>query len=497
MFTVFLVGTAGLVGLSVFVPPLFANGHVSEIHIPPILKGDISIRLETVAEGLTAPNWGTFAPGDTRHLFVSDQSGILWAIDLKSKKKDKKFVFLDVRDRLIELGAGGPNTYDERGLLGIAFHSKYRRNGLFYTYTSEPAGHKRADFSTMSPGEEPDHQNVITEWEARDPKNPRAGILTKRARVLMRIDQPQLNHNGGALNFGPDGMLYISLGDGGFEDDQGVGHGETGNSQDPSNILGTVLRINPTGSNSSNGRYGIPKDNPFVKDPGKLDEIFAYGFRNPFRFSFDMPTGRLYLADVGQHDVEEVDVVVSGGNYGWNLKEGSFFFDPEGEDEPGHATEEDEGRIPPGLPLIDPIAEYQGHQDGHAIIGGFVYRGSKIPKLVGQYVFGDYSSHINETFTEFDHGRLFHQEFEHLSGQVGHTQDIAEFQVIGQEDIGIVLLGMGQDACGELYALGNGPGIPFGNTGVVLKIVNGESHHTSHDSDDSDDDDCKTENDDG
>ena len=108
---------------------------------------DISIRLETVAEGLTAPNWGTFAPGDTRHLFVSDQSGILWAIDLKSKKKDKKFVFLDVRDRLIELGAGGPNTYDERGLLGIAFHSKYRRNGLFYTYTSEPAGHKRADFS--------------------------------------------------------------------------------------------------------------------------------------------------------------------------------------------------------------------------------------------------------------------------------------------------------------------------------------------------------------
>jgi glucose/arabinose dehydrogenase len=492
-------------------PLVFANGDTNEL-IAPIEKGDLSIQLVSVADGLAAPVWGTAAPGDSRHLFVADQDGIVWAIDLEDKgrgkkgKDDAKVVFLDIRHRLVNLGIGGPGTYDERGLLGLAFHPKYRRNGLFYTYTTEPAGNKAPDFSTMPPGQASDHHNLVIEWQARNPKNPKAGVFKHRARVLLRIDQPQFNHNGGGLAFGPDGMLYISTGDGGNADDQGPGHGETGNGQDAGNVLGAVLRIDPQGRNSSNGEYGIPPDNPFLNDPEKVDEIFAYGFRNPYRFSFDRPTGKLYLADVGQHDVEEVDVVVSGGNYGWNLKEGSFFFHPEGEDEDGHALPEpDEDRIPPD-DVIDPIGEYEGHVDGHAIIGGFVYRGNKIPQLAGQYVFGDFSLEINDTFTVFEPGSLYYLDVDHLDGDPdgdghpnegeppdahhegeeheaaehdegeehhGDVNEAKEFHVVGQENIGITLLGMGQDACGELYALGNTTGTPFGTTGVVLKLVNG------------------------
>lgn len=517
----FLAVTAAVLWSPPLVPSLSANGDTNDL-IPPIEKGDLSIRLVPVAEGLAAPVWGTIAPGDSKHLFVADQNGIVWAIDLEDKghgkkgKDDTKFVFLDVRDRLVSLGLGGADTYDERGLLGLAFHPKYRRNGLFYTYTTEPARNKTPDFSTMPPGEPSDHHNVVIEWQARNPKNPKAGVMRHSARVVMRIDQPQFNHNGGGLAFGPDGMLYISTGDGGAADDQGPGHGETGNGQDPSNVLGDVLRIDPRGKNSANREYGIPRDNPFVNDPAKADEIFAWGFRNPYRFSFDMPTGKLYLADVGQHDVEEVNVVVSGGNYGWNLMEGSFFFHPEGEDEDGHAAPEpDEDRIPPD-DVIGPIGEYEGHVDGHAIIGGFVYRGREIPQLYGQYVFGDFSLEINETFTVFEPGSLYYLDVDNLDGdpdgdghpnegeppdapeegeeggghegeehdeaeEHGDVNEAKEFHVVGHENIGINLLGMGEDACGELYALGNTTGVPFGTTGVVLKLVNGSDKHDGKD----------------
>ena len=490
---------------------VLANGHTNDF-IPPIRPGDLSIKLEPVADGLTAPNWGTAAPGLRSHLFVTDQSGIVWGIDLRQDKGPhqetgkgpRAFIFLDARHLLVPLGSDGPNTYDERGLLGLAFHPEYQRNGLFYTFTSEPRG-GTPDFSTMPPGVLPDHVSVIREWRARNPKNPRAGVFMRKGRVLMRVAVPQSNHNGGALNFGPDGMLYISLGDGGFEDDQGRGHGKNGNGQNPTNPLGSVLRIDPLGANSSNGRYGIPADNPFLEDPAKLDEIFAYGFRNPFRFSFDPLTGLLYLADVGQHDVEEVDTIVAGGNYGWNYKEGSFFFHPEGVNEPGHSHEEpDHDRRPPH-DLIGPIAEYEGHTDGHAIIGGFVYRGSQIPELIGRYVFGDFSSEIDEAFTEFSPGRLFYLDVENLDGDPdgdGHpnesppvtgTNEISEFKIEhhegsapqqehghGHGNLDINLLGMGRDACGELYALGNTTGVPFGTTGVVLKIVKAEGDVHEH-----------------
>jgi glucose/arabinose dehydrogenase len=417
----------------------------------PIPLGDIPVKLETVAAGLTAPNWGTFAPGDSGRLFVTDQDGILWAIDLASGDKS---VFADVSGLLVELGAFGPGTFDERGLLGVAFHPDYTNNGLLYTYTSQPVDGP-ADFSTIPPGATANHQSVITEWQVPAPGNPASVVDPSSRRELLRIDEPQFNHNAGALNFGPDGMLYISLGDGGGRDDQGVGHGTSGNGQDPSTVLGSFLRIDPRGNNSANGRYGIPADNPFVGLPGFAEEIYAYGFRNPFRFSFDMDNGDLYVGDVGQGDIEEVDVVVAGGNYGWRVKEGSFCFEPNGDDR-GFVFDQDPCPNEPAG-LIDPVAQYD-HDEGIAIIGGFVYRGTEIPELAGKYVFGDLSQQFSG-----NNGRLFYLE----------GSEVREFPIVdsAQEDLGLSLLGLGQDANGEIYVLANSTGIPFESTGVVLKIV--------------------------
>lgn len=451
-----------------------SNGALDDPIPKRIRQRGARIRLESVAEGLTAPNWGTSAPGDSNHLFVTDQTGMLWAINLTSGDKT---VLLNVTDRLVELGVGGPNTFDERGLLGVAFHPSYAENGLLYTYTSETVT-GQPDFSTIPAGTEANHQSVITEWQATDPNNPTLGVTPGSARVLLRIDQPQFNHNGGALSFGADGLLYIALGDGGAGDDQGDGHTPNrGNGQDPSNVLGSILRIDPTGANAPNGQYSVPPDNPFVDNPagqplggqngcldGFCDEIFAYGFRNPFRIAFDIRTGDLYAGDVGQNDIEEVDIVIAGGNYGWPIKEGSFCFDANGT-ERGFVT--DESDCGP-LDLIDPVAEYD-HDEGVAVIGGFVYRGRKFPTLRGRYVFGDNT------------GRLFLLRRKELGRRnrislaigrgIRSTSKIAEFRLLEQDDLGLSLLGFGQDTSGELYVLGNTNGVPFGETGVVLRIA--------------------------
>jgi glucose/arabinose dehydrogenase len=450
--TLTVASIAALLALTVFVTGFAQDREALDDPIPqPIEKGPIQIRLETVATGMTAPNWGTVAPGCiplSGRLFVTDQDGILWNVNLATGQKS---VALDVGDRLVSLGAFGPGTFDERGFLGVAFHPNYAENGLLYTYTSEPQS-APADFSTIPAGEMPNHQSVVLEWHNPDPCNPASVVDPASARELLRIDQPQFNHNAGALVFGPDGMLYIALGDGGAADDQGLGHVPGGNGQDPSNILGTILRIDPSGSNSANGQYGIPADNPFVGMPGFLDEIFAYGFRNPFRFSFDSRTGEMYIADVGQNDIEEVSLGVPGGNFGWRIKEGSFCFDPNGDD-PGFVFECGPGDEPEGL--IDPIAEYD-HDEGIAIVGGFVYRGSQIPQLGGRYVFGDFLNPPDAS------GRLFFLQ---------KNNRILEFQIAGQDTLGMRLLGFGQDAFGELYVLANETGVPFGDTGVVLRLA--------------------------
>lgn len=410
-----------------------------------IPQGDIIIELELVADGMTAP-LGLAAPDDgTGRLFVYDQAGQIHIIENGQRLADP---LLDVRDRLVSLGIAGPDSFDERGLLGLALHPDFPEDPRLYTYTSEPVD-AAGDFTTLIPDDaEFDHQSVIAEWRI-DPENAnRVDPATRRE--IMRIDQPQFNHDGGTLRFGPDNFLFISLGDGGSGDDQGDGHGASGNAQNIENIYGTIVRIDVDGDNGANGQYGIPPENPFVSVDG-LDEIFAYGLRNPFQFSFDRSTGDLWVGDVGQHQIEEINQVVAGGNYGWNIKEGSFFFDPNGDD-PGFVTTEPVGGVPPDL--IDPVAEYD-HDDGIAVIGGFVYRGAAMPALEGRYVFGE--------FQFPDTGRLFYLD----AGTA-----IREFR-IGADDraLGMRLKGFGQDLSGELYVAGNEQVGPFGDSGKLFRLV--------------------------
>jgi glucose/arabinose dehydrogenase len=387
--------------------------------------------------------YGSAAPGDTERLFIVDQSGPIVAIDLATEAQS---IFLDLSGLLVPLGAFGPDSFDERGLLGLAFHPAYATNGLLYTYTSEAVG-GTADYSTIPPGEVPDHQSVVREFQTPDPGDPASTPNAAMSRVLLRLDEPQFNHNAGALAFDANNHLYVAVGDGGNADDEGTGHGATGNGQDTSNPFGAILRIDPLGNDSANGQYGVPATNPFKGQAGQAEEIFAWGFRNPFRIAFDMQTGDLYAADVGQNDIEEIDVVTLGGNYGWNLKEGSFFFSGNGAND-GSVSDTD-----PGVPanLIDTIAEYD-HDEGIAIIGGFVYRGSALAALAGRYLFGDFGSFAA------DDGHLFYLD----ANNEPRAFDVGALP--------LAILGFAQDADGEIDVLTNTTGTPFGTTGTVLRI---------------------------
>jgi len=469
MFRILMPALAGMVAT--------AAGAQAPVPLADPIPGQLAqsharVALETVVSGLVSPVAAAVAPGDRRHLYVADQIGLVWRVHIASRVEDgddddeddagsrQPERFLDVRSLLVSPLGLGPGKFDERGLLGIAFHPQFRFNGLFYTFTSQPVK-GAADFSTMPAGAAPNCQSVVTEWRVQRPGRRNSPVDLGSARELMRIDKPQFNHNGGAIVFGPDQMLYISLGDGGAGDDEGVGHVPGGNAQSlaPGNVLGKILRIDPLGRNAANGKYGIPADNPFVNRQG-ADEIFAYGFRNPFRMSFD-PLGRLIVGDVGQNQIEEVDVVTAGGNYGWRIKEGTFLFDTGGPDAPGFVHADS-----PGLPagLIDPIAQYD-HADGAgappsrvAVIGGYVYRGNRLQQLKGQYVFGDYSGRGGPT----PQGHLF---------VLGRNNRVENLTPVNRNPFDLAVLGFAQDQRGELYLLANGSGTLLGTTGVVMKFV--------------------------
>ena len=425
-----------LVGLT-FLPlcqPLALHGQLQDPIPAPLPKGSLTVELATLAQGMAAP-LGMAAPDDgTGRFFIYDQVGLVRVFD---RSQLLSTPLLDVRQRLVNLGA----TYDERGLLGLETHPDFRNHPLLYTYTSEPAS-APPDF--MANGGSVDHQSVVAEWRLDAANSNQVDVASRRE--LLRIDQPQPNHNAGTLRFGPDGYLYIALGDGGGANDTSGGHGSNGNGQNINTVHGSVLRIDVDGTNSANGMYGVPADNPFVGQNG-IDEIFAYGFRNPYMFSFDSMTGDLWLGDVGQNEIEEVDRVTKGGNYGWNFKEGSFFFNPS---TAGVAT--DPIRPVPGN-LIDPVAEYD-HSEGTSVIGGYVYRGTQIKALTGLYVTGDYRRGSS--------GRLFY---------LNTNSDLQEFQ-IGMDDrsLGMQLKGFGEDRQGELYVFGSNGG-PSGTSGQMLKIV--------------------------
>tara|TARA_R110002049_G_scaffold47902_1_gene138375 strand:- start:63254 stop:64570 length:1317 start_codon:yes stop_codon:yes gene_type:complete len=406
---------------------------------------------------------------------VADQAG---DISLLKEGVAQPTTYFSVSNLLTPLGLFGNQTpfgdYDERGLLGLAFHPDFAAPGQpgygkFYTHTSETnAG--AADFTVpLSPGTAPDHQAVVREWTV----DPTLDDVTASAvgREVMRVDQPQFNHNGGALVFGPDRNLYIGFGDGGGANDNNAeGHGPNGNGANIETVHGSILRIDPLGTNSGNGQYGNPVDNPFVGGSG-LDEIYAYGLRNPFGFGFDVDPatglatpsspGTLIVPDVGQNQIEEVNVVQLGDDLGWRYKEGTFFFDP---DNPNDLSENPiPGVTPNGFTSVDPVLQYD-HDEGATVISGFVYRGTEIPELDGKYVFADWGKFDGSS------GRLFYGDL--TTGEINEL-------IIGFDDRALdgYVKGFGRGPDGELYVLA-GPNLgPFRDGtdmgfGSVLKIVN-------------------------
>ena len=338
-----------------------------------------------VTEGLDHPLFLTHAGDRSGRLFVVEQPGTIRIIEQGVLQKT---LFLDLRDRV---ATNGP----ERGLLGLAFHPDYRRNGRFFVnYTRQPDG-----------------ATVVGEYR----RGGSSDSVSRDERVLMVVMQPEPNHNGGMVAFGPDGYLYVGLGDGG-------GAGDPGNrAQNPHDLLGKILRIDVDHGDP----YAIPSDNPFAKGGGR-PEVYALGLRNPWRFSFDFNTTDLWVADVGQNQWEEVNLVTRGGNYGWRVMEGFHCFNPS-------VSCRTAGLVPP-------VMEYRHEERRCSIIGGYVYRGRSIPALRGAYVSGDFCSGEIFAFRRSDEG--------------------------GKETAPTVLLkagfriaSFGQDEEGELYVVDHGGGV--------------------------------------
>ncbi|HEX5726237.1 MAG TPA: PQQ-dependent sugar dehydrogenase [Longimicrobiaceae bacterium] len=425
--------------------------------LEPITDGDGTrgIALELVAQALTAPVALVEAPDSSGRLFVADQIGLIRVVAANGNLLDQPF--LDLRSRMVTLNP----AYDERGLLGLAFHPDFRTNGLFYVYYSAPLRvGAPAGFN---------HTSHVSEFRATPVTGNQADAASER--VLLRVDQPQSNHNGGTLAFGPDdGFLYISLGDGGGRDDEGLGHVEDwfagnagGNGQDlTQNLLGSILRIDP----DAGSPYAVPADNPFVGGEG-LDEIWAYGFRNPYRFSFD-PGGAndLLVGDAGQDLWEEVSRVTRGGNYGWNVKEGTHCFDAE---DPEHPPATCPNTEPDGDPLIDPVIEFANANQpdgiGLVVVGGHVYRGEELDNgLEGEYFFGSWSARAS-----LPDGRVYRSE--PRAGTGLWTFREVEFTNTPTGRLGHYLLSFGQDQAGEIYLLTTDVAGPTGNSGKVYRLV--------------------------
>ena len=310
----------------------------------PSSPGSIStnVQVERIFGNLSFPEMTNLIQphGLTGMIYVTQQPGVIRTFDPASPELGSS-VFLDIRDRV---NRGG----DEEGLLGLAFSPNFTGNDSFYVYYTA-AGPRRAVLSRFT----------VNDGVA-DPKS---------ENVLLEIAEPFSNHNGGQLAFGPDGYLYIGVGDGGSAGDP------LGNGQNPGTLLGSILRIDV--SVPAADKYGIPPDNPFVNATGARPEIWAYGLRNPWRFAFDTETGLLWAGDVGQNLWEEIDIIRGGANYGWNTMEGFHCYNPT------------TGCNQSGLTL--PVFEYS-HSEGCSITGGFVYRGNRLPFLQGDYVYGDYCS---------------------------------------------------------------------------------------------------------
>jgi glucose/arabinose dehydrogenase len=422
---------------------------VGSLVAQPKAQAPIPIKLNLVASGLTSPLWLLTAPDGTNRRFIVDQVGLVRVLTEEGNLLATPF--LDVRSKLVTL----QTNFDERGLLGLAFHPEYATNGKFYVFYSAP----------LRPGAPTGFNCTSTISEFRVSADPNVADPTSE-RILLQIDKPQFNHNGGAIAFGPDNLLYIAVGDGGAGNDQGNGHNPTiGNGQDVTTLLGKILRIDVDGATP----YGIPSDNPFVGGKGR-DEIYAYGFRNPYRMSFDRDGNHnLFVGDAGQNMWEEVSIVHLGGNYGWRLMEGTHGFDPANPlvSPPRPAT----GHM--GEPLLDPIIEYPniGGQPnvglGLVVVGGVVYRGDDVPHLGGRYVFADWS----RGFASGDGTLLAAHRSGNPRGDGNWSWRQLYIKNMPNGRIGAFINGFGQDRDGEVYVLTNGNLAPVGTTGKVWKIA--------------------------
>jgi glucose/arabinose dehydrogenase len=415
----------------------------------PLLAAFPPLKLELVCQHQINSPIAMVPAGDgSGRMFIADQRG---KIRIFRNGMLEPGAFLDLGAKLCT-----PLTnYDERGLLGLAFHPGYanaaspgfRRFYVFYIANSP-----------LAPGTSTDPINsrtVVAEYKVST-DNPDVADATSE-RILLTFDKPQFNHAGGALEFGPDGFLYFTVGDGGGSQDNEAGHTggasgaggkpttAKGNAQDLTKWMGKLHRIDPLGTNGPGGQYGIPADNPYAASPnGERPEIYAFGLRNTWRFSFDSRpggTGRLFAADVGQGEVEEIDIITKGANLGWRNKEGSFI--------PTFSV----GAPAMSIPPTDPIAQYahpgilKGSpplpQYGISCTGGYVYRGSAIPGLPGKYVFGDFST----AFAPPNGSML---GLEETSPGVW---SLSFLDILGGNPIGSYIQAFGQDESGELYVL--------------------------------------------
>ncbi|MEF8780096.1 MAG: PQQ-dependent sugar dehydrogenase [Haloferacaceae archaeon] len=375
----------------------------------PTDVGNLQVGLETVTDVPETPvAFRTTPDGGS---YIADRPGRVYLRPGGSTE-----AALDLTDSVM--------TGSERGLLGLSLHPEFASNGRLYArYSSRPRAGTPSGYS---------HTFVLAEFSTREDGT----IDAASERTLLEIPQPQGNHNSGPVAFGPDGYLYVGVGDGGAGGDAGTGHVEDwygpndgGNGQDVTeNLLGSILRID-VDDRSDGLPYGVPDDNPLVGREG-LDEQYAWGLRNPWGRSFD--GGDLYVADVGQNRFEEVNLVEMGGNYGWNVKEGTHCY----------GAESCPGTTPDGEPLRDPVIEYpHGDADvsGVAVVGGHVYRGDAVSGLSGHYVFGDLNAD----------GRLFVAE---PADEGLWPTTVLEIEGESRDALGR-LLGLSRDREGELYAL--------------------------------------------
>jgi glucose/arabinose dehydrogenase len=351
-----------------------------------------SIQLERVFPNLSFQEMTNLVqPDDSSGLiFVTEQRGVIQAF-AAGQPQEGSYVFLDISDRV---NRGG----NEEGLLGLAFSPDYREDGYFYVY-----------YSAANP-----RHSVLSRF-ILDQGNP--SVANPQSEVIItEVTQPYSNHNGGQIAFGTDGYLYVGLGDGGSAGDP------QGNGQNLGTLLGKILRIDVS-ELSVTVKYKVPPDNPFVATPGARAEIWAFGLRNPWRFSFDRETGLLWAGDVGQNMWEEIDIITKGANFGWNIMEGSHCYSP--------ATGCDQS----GLTL--PIIEYD-HSQGCSVTGGYVYRGDNIPSLQGYYIYGDYCS-----------GNIWALSYQ---GKAVTTNTLLT-------EFGLSITSFGEDLAGNLYILSREGGI--------------------------------------